>query len=174
MRPKSLSKNESQPLKVAEVMRRLMLERGLSVADVTAGTGLTANPVYDLLNNKIKSPRVDTIRRIARFFNISPSFLLYGEEFDLIGSHQPLIAAQIAKEVNAYLRRSREPSYLSEDRKRELLQKYWTCNGPVVFHLPSLKDMSPIQPYQVDRILEALDILDRLSKTDEPKTQPDK
>jgi transcriptional regulator with XRE-family HTH domain len=169
---KSLDKGDSQPLVVSEVLKRLMLERGLSVADVMAGTGLTANPIYDLLNNKIKSPRYNTIKKIADFFEVSPSFLLYGEEFDFFDSRQPLIAAQIAKEVNAYIQRSQAPSYLSDARKSELTRKYLNDDEPAVFLLGSIEKRGPILPYQMDRILEALDVLDRISKKEETEEQP--
>ncbi len=167
---KSLDKGDSQPVVVSEVLKRLMLEKGLSVADVMAGTGLTANPIYDLLNNKIKSPRFNTIKKIADFFEVSPSFLLYAEELDF-RLRQPAIAAELAEEVKTILRRYREPSFLSDDRKNELTQKYLINNEPAVFRLENLP---PMQSHRMDRLLEALDVLDHFSKKEGREERPTK
>ena len=52
-------------------VRRLRKEKGLSRAKLASELGLTGHGVEYIENGKVKNPRLNTLKKLADFFNIS-------------------------------------------------------------------------------------------------------
>lgn len=63
------------PATGAEMLRALIESRQISATDVAVGSGLAVSTVSGLLEGK-KSITLDQVERLARFFQVKPSFFL--------------------------------------------------------------------------------------------------
>ena len=64
---------------IQEILKQLILEKGVNVSDVVRDTGLSPTPIYAILNGRAKRPLSSTIKKLADYFGVSPKYLLTGE-----------------------------------------------------------------------------------------------
>lgn len=67
-------------LKTKEILSRLLKERGVTVRGLTRKAHLSHQAIYNILNDENHRPHNTTIKKIADVFEVSPSYLLTGEE----------------------------------------------------------------------------------------------
>jgi transcriptional regulator with XRE-family HTH domain len=89
---------------LVENLTRLMAERGTNPAELGRLSELNATGIYDIINGKSRSPRLDTVSKIAAALGVPISYLLEASEERQLREH--LAAAW---------------SMLPEDGKRRLL-----------------------------------------------------
>jgi transcriptional regulator with XRE-family HTH domain len=61
---------------VSENIQLVMAEKDLNAAEVARRAELNPTAVYDILKGKIRSPRIDTIEKIAGAMHVSPLSLM--------------------------------------------------------------------------------------------------
>lgn len=65
-----------------ERLRAEIDRQGTNPAAVSKGAGLNHTAVRDILSGKSKSPKVETIEKIARILRVSTGYLLHGDDLD--------------------------------------------------------------------------------------------
>jgi len=80
-------------MKIHEILKQLILEKGVNVSDVMRETGLSATPIYAILKGEAKRPLSSTIKKLADYFGVSPKYLLTGEK----EGEPDLLAARVAE-----------------------------------------------------------------------------
>lgn len=60
----------------AKRVNRIMLERGMSQADLARKTGLTTSNIAYIVNGKTKDPRISSAIAIAKALNVPLSYLV--------------------------------------------------------------------------------------------------
>jgi transcriptional regulator with XRE-family HTH domain len=58
------------------VLRRLRIDRAMTVEDLSQATGVKVSTIYNLERGDIASPRISTLVPLAEFFQIKPSALV--------------------------------------------------------------------------------------------------
>jgi transcriptional regulator with XRE-family HTH domain len=65
---------------IADKLRRLKAERGVSAAEMSEATGIAIQTLLDILDGKTRRPHERTVRRLALYFHVSPAHFLLDEE----------------------------------------------------------------------------------------------
>ena len=68
---------------VANNIKRLMAEQGTDAANLARTAGLNATGVYDILSGKSRSPKVETIAKIARGLGV-PLSAIFEEQWNSV------------------------------------------------------------------------------------------
>lgn len=69
---------ESMSLKIAATLKKLMERNHFSLADISKETGVPKSTISDWLSNRSPNP-VQAVK-VAKFFEVSLHYLLFGEE----------------------------------------------------------------------------------------------
>lgn len=75
---------------IGERINMLVKENGVSLHDVSRGTGLSVATISRIISGKRDNPQVESVRKIAAFFNVTVSSLI-GE--------QPMLKNVTAKDL---------------------------------------------------------------------------
>lgn len=70
---------------IASRIHELRERAGMSARDLSIRAGLSAGTVHDIERHPEKSPRVDTVKRIADTLGVSPSYLIEGRIDNMTG-----------------------------------------------------------------------------------------
>lgn len=63
---------------LTEVLRKLLDERGISIAEIARRTGVPKSNIHAWLQGA--SPSVDQLDRVAQYFGVSMEYLAFGEK----------------------------------------------------------------------------------------------
>ena len=72
----SLVVNLDKQSKIAEILSKLIEERGITANEFSRETGLPHNTIYMILNGKVNAPNGVTLLKFADYFGVSTDFLL--------------------------------------------------------------------------------------------------
>ena len=128
-------------MKINEILKRLIYEKGVNVSDVVRDTGLSATPIYAILNGKAKRPLSSTIKKLADYFGVTSKYLLTGEDEE----REPEIV-ELRREVAELRKRLNGPSFqkvVVDDYQRErLIGKYFKggVSGVLLVELAGMPD----------------------------------
>ena len=128
-------------MKINEILKRLIYEKGVNVSDVVRETGLSATPIYAILNGKAKRPLSSTIKKLADYFGVTSKYLLTGDDDE----QEPDIA-ELRHEVAELKKRLNGPSFqkvIVDDYQRErLIGKYFKggVSGVLLVELAGMPD----------------------------------
>lgn len=61
-------------------LSRVMTERGISVEDVSASSGIPTKTIYGYLKGEVANPRRDKLAKLAKAVGVSERYLRFGEE----------------------------------------------------------------------------------------------
>lgn len=75
---------------VAQNIEALMEQKGLDAAKLARASGLNPTGIYDILKGKSRSPKIETIAKIARGLGVPVAVIFSGEAVD--GPHDDLMA----------------------------------------------------------------------------------
>jgi transcriptional regulator with XRE-family HTH domain len=56
---------------LAENIERIMLDRGMSQAELQRAAGLSQSGIHDIFKGRLKSPKVETVARIAQALQVN-------------------------------------------------------------------------------------------------------
>lgn len=66
--------------KLAEKLKELRIEKGLSQREVSSALGMTRN-AFTNYENGYREPSLDNLKKICQFFNVSADYLLGLKDF---------------------------------------------------------------------------------------------
>ena len=155
---------------IADKLRRLKAERGVSAAEMSEATGIAIQTLLDILDGKTRRPHERTIRRLALYFHVSPAHFLLDEEegpaaelrddiarlddmFLALG-HDPRLDKRLAR-LEGALGAGGGP--LSPARRLELEEKYLKSERL------ELRLRGPLTAADRERLFELLDEVERLA-----------
>lgn len=145
---------------IADKLRRLKAERGVSAAEMSQATGIAIQTLLDILDGKTRRPHERTIRRLALYFDLSPAYFLLPEEE--LPAEAPLreevarLEARLDR-LEGTLQATEGGGYLSAERRGELERKY--LNGGRL----TIELRVPLTAADRERLLELLDEVERLA-----------
>lgn len=143
-----------------EILKRLILEKGVNVSDVVRETGLSPTPIYAILNGKAKRPLSSTIKKLADYFGVSSKYLLTGEgaeEKDTDVALLKLRLAELEKRLNGQNLRK---TVVDEYQRERLIRKYFKggVSGVLLVELAGIPDR------MLDEFLRVLYIYDEVKR----------
>lgn len=103
-----------------EIYQRLLDEKGLKNSDVSRGTGISNMTLSDWKRGKTK-PKMDKMKLIADFLNVSVDYLMTGEEyeFSVEMAQKDLALSNMSERLKEYALKLSE---MSEDKQELVLQ----------------------------------------------------
>lgn len=103
-----------------EIYQRLLDEKGLKNSDVSRGTGISNMTLSDWKRGKTK-PKMDKMKLIADFLNVSVDYLMTGEEleFSVEMAQKDLALSNMSERLKEY---ALKLSKMSEDKQELVLQ----------------------------------------------------
>ena len=103
---------------VARNIETAMTERGLNAASLARLAGINYTGIYDILSGKSRSPKIETVQKVARALNL-PVSMLFEERLALKLRNELLeVAAQLPPQEQQRLL-SAAKAWLAEGEKRE-------------------------------------------------------
>lgn len=81
-----------------EIFDRLLKSRGLKIADVSRGTGISGATLYEWKAGKY-TPKADKLQMIADFFGVSVDYLMTGDQETEAGYYTDPETAKVAQEI---------------------------------------------------------------------------
>jgi transcriptional regulator with XRE-family HTH domain len=64
------------PNNIRDILKRLITDRGVSPRDIEKETDVSANGIYKILNGEVSKPRMETVKKLADYFGVTPAQLL--------------------------------------------------------------------------------------------------
>lgn len=103
-----------------EIYQRLLDEKGLKNSDVSRGTGISNMTLSDWKRGKTK-PKMDKMKLIADFLNVSVDYLMTGKEleFSVEMAQKDLALSNMSERLKEYALKLSE---MSEDKQELVLQ----------------------------------------------------
>ena len=103
-----------------EIYQRLLDEKGLKNSDVSRGTGISNMTLSDWKRGKTK-PKMDKMKLIADFLNVSVDYLMTGKEleFSVEMAQKDLALSNMSERLKEY---ALKLSKMSEDKQELVLQ----------------------------------------------------
>jgi len=158
---------------IQEILKQLILEKGVNVSDVVRETGLSPTPIYAILNGKAKRPLSSTINKLANYFGVSPKYLLTGE------SGAETDNSELNKKIGEAVKREFQkrlddagPSLNKvrlHDGQRQKLYDTYVARG-IFTIVENFDDLSPADQEVAYRLMYLWDEIIRKGKTNgEPK-----
>jgi len=123
---------------IRDILKRLIMKRGVSPRDIEKETDVSANAIYKILSGEVSKPQMETIKKLADYFGVTPAQLL-GEA--------PLPAEGGSSEES--------PSPFEIARRLELLEKKIAA-ADVKFPVVTAEDRERLQAKYIRRGLVAL------------------
>lgn len=81
-----------------EIFDRLLKSRGLKIADVSRGTGISGATLYEWKAGKY-TPKADKLQLIADFFGVTLDYLMTGDQQTEDGYYTDPETAKLAQEI---------------------------------------------------------------------------
>ena len=142
---------------IADKLRRLKAERGVSAAEMSEATGIAIQTLLDILDGKTRRPHERTIRRLALYFHVSPAHFLLDEEEGPAAELRDDIARLDKRLARLEGALGAGGGPLSPARRLELEEKYLKSERL------ELRLRGPLTAADRERLFELLDEVERLA-----------
>jgi len=101
-----------------EVFEKLLKKHGIKTADVSRATGLSSTFFTEWKKGKSKTPKIENLKKIADYFNVSVDYLMTGKEVEF-STDSALLDAKISKDFE--LKSAIQKYYALNDEKRKAI-----------------------------------------------------
>jgi len=128
-------------MNIKDILKRLLLQRGVEIAEVARTAGISRQSLTNIISGKTARPQNKTVQRLAKYFEVPPEYLLYGDDDE----QEPDIA-ELRHEVAELEKRLNGPSFqkvVVDDYQRErLIGKYFKggVSGVLLVELAGMPD----------------------------------
>ena len=147
-------------MEIKDILRRLLLARGVEIAEVARAAGVSRQSLTNIVSGKTARPQNATVQKLAIYFDVSPEYLLYGEDEAPVNDLANLRAevAELKKRLNGPQLRS---VVVDQYQRERLLKKYFKGGGVLVLELANAPDKV------VDEFLKLLFVYDEVLRRTE-------
>lgn len=164
--PQTIFTNVHNCMGINDILKQLLLARGVEVAALARETGIARQAIADILNGKTTRPQNKTVKRLAEYFDVTPNYLLGGVNADPLDDLRVKVAA-LEKRLN-HAGPALNKISLDDGQRQYLHDKY--VSKDVVSVAGRIDDLTPAALETLYKLLFLWDEINRKGKVNgEPK-----